>query len=144
MGGGGSVGIVLSFLTLELDGSSWSGSRPCRFTTGKGAPGIHWIGSWVGLKPVGMLWRIEKTYTVGNRTRVVQLVVIPTELSRLPYIVYITNCIGTQCFCMFAMFYYYYYYYYYLCELTCVGYCWQVSFCGAVSVHGFIQISTPF
>jgi hypothetical protein len=39
-----------SFLTLALDGGEWSASRPGpgRFTPMESAPGIHWIGDWVG------------------------------------------------------------------------------------------------
>jgi hypothetical protein len=36
------------FLTSALAGGEWSASRPCRFTPGERAPGIHWIGGWVG------------------------------------------------------------------------------------------------
>jgi hypothetical protein len=35
------------FLTLALVGGEWSASRPCRFTPGESALGIHWIGGWV-------------------------------------------------------------------------------------------------
>jgi hypothetical protein len=35
-------------LTSALDGGKWSASRPSRFTSRERAPGIHWIGSWVG------------------------------------------------------------------------------------------------
>jgi hypothetical protein len=43
-------GIGLTFLTSELDGGDWSGSRPGRFTTDEIAPGTHWIGGCVGLR----------------------------------------------------------------------------------------------
>jgi hypothetical protein len=33
---------------INLDGCEWSGSRPDRFTSGKGILCTHWIGSWVG------------------------------------------------------------------------------------------------
>jgi hypothetical protein len=36
------------FLTSALYGGEWSASRPGRFTPGEGAPGAHWLGSWVG------------------------------------------------------------------------------------------------
>jgi len=35
-------------LTSALDGGEWSDSRPGRFTRREKAPGIHWIGGWVG------------------------------------------------------------------------------------------------
>jgi hypothetical protein len=38
-------------LTSVLDGDKWS-SRPGRFTLREIAPGIHWIGSWVGPRAV--------------------------------------------------------------------------------------------
>jgi hypothetical protein len=37
------------FLTLELDGGEWSASHHWHLTFGERAPGIHWIGGWVGL-----------------------------------------------------------------------------------------------
>jgi hypothetical protein len=37
-----------NFLTSALDGGEWSASRPCRFTPRERAPGIHWIGGWMG------------------------------------------------------------------------------------------------
>jgi hypothetical protein len=46
------------FLTLALVGGEWSASRPCRFTTGKRAPGAYWIGGWVG--PRACLNDVEK------------------------------------------------------------------------------------
>jgi hypothetical protein len=36
------------FLTSALDGGEWSASRLGRFIPGERAPGIHWIGDWVG------------------------------------------------------------------------------------------------
>jgi hypothetical protein len=36
------------FLTSAVVGAEWLISRPCRFTPAKMAPGIHWIGGWVG------------------------------------------------------------------------------------------------
>jgi hypothetical protein len=37
------------FFTSALDASEWSASRPDPFTCGEKAPGVHWIGGWVGL-----------------------------------------------------------------------------------------------
>jgi hypothetical protein len=34
-------------MTSALVGGEWSASRLCRFTSGEGAPGTHWKGSWV-------------------------------------------------------------------------------------------------
>jgi len=39
-------------LTSALDGGEWSASRPGRFTLKERAPGIHWIGGWVGPRAV--------------------------------------------------------------------------------------------
>jgi hypothetical protein len=39
-------------LTLALDGSEWSASRPGRFTPRERAPGNHWIGGWVDPRAV--------------------------------------------------------------------------------------------
>jgi hypothetical protein len=39
-------------LTATLDGGEWSASRPGRFTPRERAPGIHWIGGWVGPRAV--------------------------------------------------------------------------------------------
>jgi hypothetical protein len=36
------------FLTSALVGGEWSASRTGPFIPGEAAPGIHWIGSWVG------------------------------------------------------------------------------------------------
>jgi hypothetical protein len=44
----GSGGIAPPFLTSTLVEGEWSASGPGRFTPGKGAPGTHCIGSWVG------------------------------------------------------------------------------------------------
>jgi hypothetical protein len=46
----GSGGIVHEFLTSVVEGGEWSASRPDRFTPRKRAPGIHWIGGWVGTR----------------------------------------------------------------------------------------------
>jgi len=35
-------------LTSALDGGEWSASRFGRFIPRERAPGIHWIGCWVG------------------------------------------------------------------------------------------------
>jgi hypothetical protein len=40
------------FLTSALDGGKWSALRPGRFTPRERAPGIHWIGGWVGPRAV--------------------------------------------------------------------------------------------
>jgi hypothetical protein len=39
-------------LTSTLDGSEWSASRPGRFTPRERVPDTHWIGGWVGPRPV--------------------------------------------------------------------------------------------
>jgi hypothetical protein len=39
---------IHTFLTSALVGGEWSASRPCRFTPGERAPGIHSTGGWVG------------------------------------------------------------------------------------------------
>jgi hypothetical protein len=36
------------FLELGTSAGEWSTSRPGSFTPGERAPGIHWIGGWVG------------------------------------------------------------------------------------------------
>jgi hypothetical protein len=46
------------FLTSSLAGGERSDSRPCRFTPGVRATGIHWIGGWVG--PRAGLDEVEK------------------------------------------------------------------------------------
>jgi hypothetical protein len=46
------------FLTSALAAGEWSDSRPGRFTPGEGAPGTHWIGSWV--EPRAGLDDVEK------------------------------------------------------------------------------------
>jgi hypothetical protein len=38
------------FLTSAIAGGEWSASRPGRFTPRERAPGIHWLGGWVGPK----------------------------------------------------------------------------------------------
>jgi hypothetical protein len=38
------------FLTSTLVGGEWSASRSGRSTSGETAPGIHWVGGWVGLR----------------------------------------------------------------------------------------------
>jgi hypothetical protein len=48
----GNGGIAPHSLTLPLDGSKWSASRPGRITPRERAPGIHWIGGWVGPRAV--------------------------------------------------------------------------------------------
>lgn len=44
----GSGGIVLPFLTLELDIGERSASDPSHFLPREGAPGTHWTGVWMG------------------------------------------------------------------------------------------------
>jgi hypothetical protein len=39
-------------LTSELDGGEWSASRSDLFTPRERAPGIQWIGGWMGLRAV--------------------------------------------------------------------------------------------
>jgi hypothetical protein len=43
-------GDITSFLTSELDEGEWSASRPGRFIPRERAPGIRWIGGWVGTR----------------------------------------------------------------------------------------------
>jgi hypothetical protein len=43
---------VEAFLTSALDGGEWSASRSGRFTPREIAPGIHWIGGWVGPRAI--------------------------------------------------------------------------------------------
>jgi hypothetical protein len=49
------------FLTLTLAGGEWSASRPCRFTSGEGAPSTHCLGGWVGPEPVWTTRRRENS-----------------------------------------------------------------------------------
>jgi hypothetical protein len=80
----GSGGIAPPFFTSALDGEL-SASRPGRFTHREIGPGTHWMGGWVG--PRADLDTVKRNICpAGNRTRVVQPVAIPTELSRLLYI----------------------------------------------------------
>jgi hypothetical protein len=39
-------------LTSALDGGEWSASRPGHFTLRESASCTHWIGGWVGPRPV--------------------------------------------------------------------------------------------
>jgi hypothetical protein len=48
-----------AFLTSALDGGEWSASHPGHFTPREKAPGMHWIGGWVG--PKGILDMVGKT-----------------------------------------------------------------------------------
>jgi len=41
-----------TFLTSALGEGEWSASRPDHFTFRERDPGIHWIGGWVGLRPL--------------------------------------------------------------------------------------------
>jgi hypothetical protein len=47
-----------TYLNLAVDGDEWSASRPDRFTPKERAPGIHWIGGWVG--PRAVLYTVLK------------------------------------------------------------------------------------
>jgi hypothetical protein len=38
--------------TSAVDGGEWSASRPSHFTPRERAPGIRWIGGWVGFRAV--------------------------------------------------------------------------------------------
>jgi len=63
----GGVEVSLhAFLTSALDGDEWSASRPCRFTPRGRAPGIQWIGVWVG--PWTGLDPVVYRQIPGNRT----------------------------------------------------------------------------
>jgi hypothetical protein len=46
--GSGCIAPLHAFLTSALHGGELSASHPRRFTTRKRAPGIHWIGGWLG------------------------------------------------------------------------------------------------
>jgi hypothetical protein len=49
----GSGGIApIHSLTSALDGGEWSASCPGHFTPRETAPGIHWIGGWVGPRAI--------------------------------------------------------------------------------------------
>jgi hypothetical protein len=73
-------------LTLALDGGEWSASHPGHFTPRKRAPGIHWIGGWVGPRAIldmmlkkkipSPCWELNPDYPI------VQPVAILTELHR--------------------------------------------------------------
>jgi hypothetical protein len=74
------------FLTLALDGSEWSTSRPACFTPRERAPGTHGIEGWVGLVGGGEEKNSQpppgiEPYNPDPPSR--SLVAIPTELSRL-------------------------------------------------------------
>jgi hypothetical protein len=47
-----SVVIAPRTLTSALDGGEWSASLPGRFTSRELAPGILWIGGWMGPRAV--------------------------------------------------------------------------------------------
>jgi hypothetical protein len=68
------------FLISALAGGEWSASRPGRFTSEAGAPGTHWIGSWVD--PRAGLNEEKILDPTGARTQIV-LSSEPTALSRL-------------------------------------------------------------
>jgi hypothetical protein len=75
-----------TFLTLALNGSEWSASRPNHFTLGERVPGTHWIRDWVG--PTASLDMVTKRKNTcpcqeSNPCRPARsLVIILTELSR--------------------------------------------------------------
>jgi len=50
-----SGGIAPFILTLALDGGEWSASHPR-----ERAPGMYWIGGWVGPSAIWMWWWREK------------------------------------------------------------------------------------
>jgi hypothetical protein len=52
-------------LISALDASEWSASRPCRFNPRERAPGIYWIGGWMGSR-IG-LDAVEKRKTLPCR-----------------------------------------------------------------------------
>jgi hypothetical protein len=54
----GGVDVYIHILTSALLGGEWSTSGPGRFSPGKRALGIYWIGGWVG--PRAGLEDIEK------------------------------------------------------------------------------------
>jgi hypothetical protein len=74
------------FMTWALAGGEWSASRTDRFTPRERAPGILWIGDWVGqsgrrreekiLDPTGTLTLTPRSSSQWPAT-------IPTTLSRL-------------------------------------------------------------
>jgi hypothetical protein len=80
-----SGGIVPPFLTSAVGGGEWSASRPGRFTPGENAPGIHLIGSWLGLE--ACLEVVEKRKMlplsgIEHQPSSPYPTAIPTELSR--------------------------------------------------------------
>jgi hypothetical protein len=87
---------IYSLLTSKLDGSEWSASRPCHFTTEERAPGTHRTGGRVGPKAdlvslekrkSLLLLRIERRQSSPSPTAV------PTELSKLHILlVLFANC----------------------------------------------------
>jgi len=58
-----------TFLTSALDGGEWSASRPTCFTLGETAPGILWIGGWVGHRAAVAEWKISSSYRESNPLR---------------------------------------------------------------------------
>jgi hypothetical protein len=60
-------------LTLALDGSELSASRPGRFTPREGAPGTHSVGGWVGPRDgLDMVSKRKIPSPAGNRTPIIQ------------------------------------------------------------------------
>jgi hypothetical protein len=80
----GSGGIPPPLLTAALDGGEWSPSRPGHFTPKEIAPGVHWIGGWVG--PRSSPDAVEKKNLAPARA--VQHVAMPTEPSRFLMTIY--------------------------------------------------------
>jgi hypothetical protein len=80
-------------LTSALDGGEWSASRPGLFTTMERPPGTHWIGRWVGPRPVldAVKRKISSPRRESNpRTPIVQHY---TKLPRLTSVIEIAgNC----------------------------------------------------
>jgi hypothetical protein len=69
----GSGGIAPPFLISALDGGEWSVLLPGRFASGEIVPGYPLDKRLGGpTDPVWTLWRREKSWPAGNRTRAVQ------------------------------------------------------------------------
>jgi hypothetical protein len=79
--------IAPSFMASSLDGGEWSASRFDCFTSGERAPGIHWVGGWVG--PSSGLDAVDEgkiSYLLPgmeSRPSSPQPVAIPAELNTL-------------------------------------------------------------
>jgi hypothetical protein len=75
---------IMHSLTSALDGGEWSASRPGRFTPRERAPGIHWIGDWMGPRAVLDSVVKKKIPSPGWESNC-RLVSVSTELSQLLY-----------------------------------------------------------